>query len=232
VSKHLVGYSVDYAYEVLGIRDVQVVLADDADAEVAKWQELRSAAVKGMKRHQERSRELTKRLNIRGNEVASLKAQLAAALNAQAGVVAWRYKVGGEWHASSRPPTAVAMWNDIEEVVPLYAAPQPQAEPVGAAVPDSHRVRLERMRREFSLTTFERARFWADECRMIVEALLAMAQQQPSPQASAEDVVAWAQRLDDGYDSAESPAYVEFYRRDVVESVIREMRASLGVGRE
>jgi hypothetical protein len=87
VSKHLVGYSVDYAYEVLGIRDVQVVLADDADAEVAKWQELRSAAVKGMKRHQERSRELTKRLNIRGNEVASLKAQLAAALNAQAGVV-------------------------------------------------------------------------------------------------------------------------------------------------
>jgi hypothetical protein len=50
-------------------------------------------------------------------------------------------------------------------------------------------------------------------------------------QASAEDVVAWAQRLDDGYDSAESPAYVDFYRKDVVESVIREMRASLGVGK-
>jgi hypothetical protein len=45
----------------------------------------------------------------------------------QAEPVAWRYKVGGEWHASSRPPTAVAMWNDIEEVVPLYTAPQPQA---------------------------------------------------------------------------------------------------------
>jgi hypothetical protein len=51
----------------------------------------------------------------------------------------------------------------------------------------------------------------------------------PCPQASADDVAKWAQRLDDGYDSAESPQYVEFYRKDVVYSVIREMRASLGV---
>lgn len=62
----------------------------------------------------------------------------------------------------------------FERIVAALAKPQ--------AVPAGILERVAYMRRDFSLSTFQRSRYWAEECRMIVEAMLAIA---PQPQASA-----------------------------------------------
>lgn len=49
--------------------------------------------------------------------------------------VAWRYKKeGAGWFVSDNEPQYVEQWNDIEEIQPLYTAPQPAAVPAGYAL--------------------------------------------------------------------------------------------------
>jgi hypothetical protein len=117
-----------------------------------------------------------------------------------------------------------AGWNDCNR---CHAAPQPQA----ASREDFARALAVAMRNSFRERWTMPFALWMEAAGDVADQLaIPQPQPQASPQASAEDVAAWAQRLDDGYDSAESLAYVEFCRKDVVQSVVSEMRASLGVG--
>lgn len=55
----------------------------------------------------------------------------ALAEQAEQEPVAWRYKKeGAGWFVSDNEPQYVEQWNDIEEIQPLYTAPQPAKQPL------------------------------------------------------------------------------------------------------
>jgi hypothetical protein len=51
--------------------------------------------------------------------------------------------------------------------------------------------RVAYMRRDFDLSTFQRSRYWAEECRGIVEAMLAAPQAEPVAKVVAADLGPW-----------------------------------------
>jgi len=72
--------------------------------------------------------------NTYGDEAVDVYEALCTALAEQPAEqepVAWRYKKSGAgWFVSDNEPQYVEQWNDIEEIQPLYTAPQPAKQPL------------------------------------------------------------------------------------------------------